>query len=270
VSDPDSTTPPLRSARLAQLCEACGYEIDGLEEQSRCPECGRDLSESDPARRRVGSAWQRAIRSYHAGLRRAIVLLPAAAFTAASVLWAPARTMRAVRIERRGMRAMTLANITIAATILTAPTHASIREFVLDLWPAALPSPAAVFGPTLRAAFTVLTLAMWFALLVSLTRIERFGVVFFSKRRAWRVTPTVALVVTAHASFLWIAAAMMAVLAPPFVAWVSAEAPLEVARYLIGTKVIAGPLGFIAGMTWFELTTFLGVRACRFANEPRD
>lgn len=168
------------------------------------------------------------------------------------------------------MRALTLANVVIAATILTAPTHAPVREFVLDLWPAALPSPAAVFGPTLRAAFAVLSFGMWLALLLSLTRIERFGVVFFSKRRSWRVTPTVALVVTAHASFLWIAAASAAVLAPSLVAWLSAELPLSVARYLIGTKVIAGPLGFIAGMTWFELTTFLGVRACRFANEPRE
>lgn len=178
--------------------------------------------------------------------------------------------MRGVRIEARGMRGLTIANIAIAASVLTAPTHAAIREFVLDLWPAAVPSPAAVFGPTLRAAFTGMTFALWLGLLLSLTRIERFGVVFFSKRRMWRVTPTVALVVTAHASFLWIAAAAAAVLAPSLVAWLSAELPLSTARYLIGTKVIAGPLGFIAGMTWFEFTTFLGVRACRFANEPRD
>lgn len=269
MSDPDLATPPLPSPRLALLCEACGYEIDGPDEKTRCPECGRALAESDPTTRREGSAWQRAIRSHRAGLGRAAFLLPAAALTAASVLWAPTRTMRKVRIERRSMRALTLANIVIAATILTAPTHSQVREVVLDLWPAALPSPAAVFGPTLRTTFTVCTFALWLGLLLTLTRIERYGVVFFSKRRAWRVTPTVALVVTAHASFLWIAAAAMAVLAPPLVAWMASELPLGAARYLIGLKVIAGPLGFIAGMTWFELTTFLGVRACRFANEPR-
>lgn len=252
------------------LCEACGYEIDGLDDQSRCPECGRDLAASDPALRRPGSAWQRAIRVHPAGLGRAVMLLPAAAATAASIVWAPARTMRAARIEPRGMRALTLANIVIAAAILTAPTHAPIREFALDLWPAALPSPASIFGPTLRVAFAGFTLCTWLALLIALTRIERLGVVFFSRRRAWRVTPTVALVVTAHASFLWIAAAACAVLAPSTIGWLSAELPLNIARYLVGAKVIAGPLGFIAGMTWFEFTTFLGVRACRFANPPRD
>lgn len=259
-----------RGARPALLCEACGYEIEGLEEQAKCPECGRELSESDPAKKRKGSAWQRALRERRAGLARVAMLVPAAAMTALSVVWSPSRTMRGVRIESRGMRALTLANIVIASSILTAPTHAGVREFVLDLWPASIASPAAVFGPTLRWAFGAAAFAMWFGLFVSLTRIERMGVVFFSKRRAWRVTPTVALVVTGHASFLWMGAAALAVLAPSLVGWMSAELPLWLARYVIGSKVIAGPLGFVAGMTWFEWTTFLGVRACRYANEPRE
>ncbi|HEX8877036.1 MAG TPA: hypothetical protein VF777_09830 [Phycisphaerales bacterium] len=267
MSETSATTP---TTPLALLCESCGYEIEGLEDQSRCPECGRGLAESRPEIKRTGSAWQRAIASHGAGIGRALAMLPAAAFTAWSVVWSPATTMRRVRIERRGMRALTLANIAIAGAILAAPSHASVREFVLDLWPASLPSPASIFGPTLRAAFAAMTFFVWCGLLLALTRIERLGVVFFSSRRAWRVTPTIALVVTAHASFLWIAAASLAVLAPPVVAWVSAELPLSVARYLIGTKVIAGPLGFVAGMTWFEWTTFLGVRACRYANEPRE
>lgn len=254
---------------MPMLCERCGYEIEGLEDQALCPECGRPLADSSPEITRPGSAWQRALSGRPSGVMRAMSLVPAAVVTLGAVVLNPPGTMRRVRIDADGMRLLTFANITIAAAVLASATHGAIREFVLDVWPSGLGSPAALFGPTLRPVFAVATLAMWFVLFVSLTRIERFGVRFFSKRRGWRVSATVALVVTAHASFLWIAAAGLAVLGPSVVAWLSDALPLSVSRYLIGTKVIAGPLGFVAGMTWFELTTFLGVRACRYANEPR-
>ena len=41
------------------LCENCGYVLNGLPPDSRCPECGRPTSESDPALRTM-TAWERA------------------------------------------------------------------------------------------------------------------------------------------------------------------------------------------------------------------
>lgn len=187
----------------------------------------------------------------------------------AAVITHPPRLMRRVRIAPRGLRLLTLINTTIAAAILTGPSDTPIREFVLDLWPSGIVSPATLLGPTLRPAFGAATFAMWLALLLSLTLIERLGVQFFSRRRGWRISSTVTLAITAHASFLWIFAAGFAVLAPTLLALLADGLPPGVAKYLIGLKVIAGPLGFILGMTWFELITFLGVRVSRYANEPR-
>jgi hypothetical protein len=42
----------------AMLCEACGYVLNGLPEDSRCPECGQPIADSSPALRRP-PAWER-------------------------------------------------------------------------------------------------------------------------------------------------------------------------------------------------------------------
>src|SRR3954466_5845360 len=40
------------------LCEACGYTLNGLPEDGRCPECGKPVAESLGARR-TAPAWER-------------------------------------------------------------------------------------------------------------------------------------------------------------------------------------------------------------------
>ncbi len=48
---------PVIPAETDLLCEACGYTLNGLPADSRCPECGRAIAESLPSHRGP-SAWE--------------------------------------------------------------------------------------------------------------------------------------------------------------------------------------------------------------------
>lgn len=180
--------------------------------------------------------------------------------------------MRAVRIAPQRMRTLTLAWTAPSAALLAWHSHAFLREELLRFWPWGLPSPALFFGPQLVPLVALAAFALWLGLLLALTRIERFGVEFFGARRGWRITPDVSLVITAHASPFWLLSAILAVslgrALESLVMWGPLDHLPRLVNWLSSATAFAGATGFLIGMIWFEWTTFLGVRACRYANPP--
>lgn len=207
--------------------------------------------------------WQRAWRD-----RRG--LLPVAwVVSTVQGLVAPGRQLRNASIVASGARPLLLLNTFIAATLLTMQSAVAITAFIISIWPVfAAPTPAVLLGPTWRPASFAFVFLLWFALLSALTRIERIGIHFYSRRRTWRIGKVLSLVGTAHASGAWIVAALGARLLPIAMEALADALPGAISIHLASVRLIAAPLGFIGGMIWFELATFFGLRACRYGNPP--
>ena len=244
------------------LCEKCGYEVSDLPADSVCPECAAPIADSLPSRR-PGTRWQRAWRSRTARLPIAWLV------TTAFGLLTPGRQLRRASIVREGAGALLTINITLGALLLTLQSATTIASAIISVWPVSfLPTPAVLLGPTWRPASFVLAFLMWLGLISALTRIERIGIHFYSRRRSWRINSVLSLVGTAHASGAWIAAALLARLLPIGMERLADALPGAISIHLAGTRLIAAPLGFIAGMIWFEMATYFGLRACRYGNPP--
>jgi hypothetical protein len=83
------------------LCENCGYVLNGLPPDSRCPECGRPAAESDPALRGP-TAWE---RPRTAGAAAAFLT------TSAAVLFRPTRFYRTLATRTDTPRATVFAQL---------------------------------------------------------------------------------------------------------------------------------------------------------------
>lgn len=182
----------------------------------------------------------------------------------------PSRQLRRAAIIPDGSRALLTINVALASILLTLQSVGTIAAMIVAFWPIALlPSPAVALGPTWQPTALTLVFLLWFLLISMLTRIERIGIHFYSRRRSWRIDPVLSLVGTAHASGAWIGAALLARLLPFALEAAANSLPAAIAIHLAGIRLMAAPLGFIAGMIGFELATFFGLRACRYGNHPR-
>lgn len=234
------------------LCEACGYEVDGLPSHERCPECGRPVAASFPEVR-TGSPWQRR--------PGALGLLD----TWERVLVRPRQTFDTVSVvpDARGMLAINLALASLLIATLTgslawrinAPEHAAIPTWIL--WT----------GRAMLAGMTT------FIVLGALTKVEELGIRFWGPRRGWRITPAIAHVVCAHASVGWVLGCVVALLGHTL-GWSLAG---YTNRHNVG--ILRGPmqlapitlpvLGLVAGMLIFEVLVYIGMVRMRYANRPR-
>lgn len=237
------------------LCESCGYEIGGLAESGNCPECGRPISDSLPSKR-PGSPWQ-IRRSFPAWLRTNYLMVRR-----------PREVFDRIRVDFRGMGSLLFTNLLIAGALIS-----SVWIDTLIGFPARnvrnAPTQVMILAYAKSAAIGIGAVGV---LLFLLTLIEALGIMFFGRRRGWRITGRVACQICAHASVGWILAAAFSLLS--LVVWLNLSSVglgalverASVAGYLLASIPL---LGFFAGMFIFELLVYTGVRRCRFANAPR-
>lgn len=255
------------------LCEGCGYRLaaDGSVHvragsagpgtapgpTARCPECGLRVEESLP-HHRDGTAWQRS-----RGLA-AWVLTGAAVFTA------PRALFRRARPERDSARSLRLINCAVAATLIALAWTPIWVEQGLRVVHG--PDAARAYSPALTAAWTLTGVGALTLLLLTLCRIEIWGVRFFGRLREWRVTPAVAETAIALSSYGWIVGA--AVLAVP--AWWPSllqggprwrDVPVLGELVPTGASVLPAAAGVLAVVV-FETLVYVGVRRMRYANRP--
>jgi hypothetical protein len=246
---------------LSLLCEGCGYELEGVGAQGRCPECGRLAAESRPDHR-AGSGWQRSPGLFSWAL------------TCKRVLVGPGTEFSRVSLGR-GCTGLLIVNVAVAAALIVAP------------WTGVLVGdPArAARGGGYESAVLLLSFVVQAALgavgLYLATAASAAAVVALGRSRGWRLTRRAAWCVACHASAGWIVAGVMPLLL--MAVWytvgtllkipVTGVVPGRVRGMQVSWQTVLGAgapvLGFALGTAVFLVRLLAGARVCRFATEPR-
>lgn len=249
-------------------CEACGYDLAGLDLHEKCSECGRSVLASMP-QTRPGSAWQQ--RPSIAAWWR----------TSWATLCQPAVLFSSVRIEFRGGLSLAIINCLLAAAMLVLPWAGTligdpVRSVRLSQTSRGLSSPAReLLAFSWVVPIQILVVA---ALLLLGTLFEFIGIRFIAGRRRWKLTRAGAWQVCAHATVGWLGLALapMFALAAMYVLQFVFPSTLAITVDLrraglgmtsVGTLLLwTVPLGlFIAGVFVFELLVHIGVGRCKHA-----
>ncbi len=221
-------------------CEACGYPLSDAVPDGDCPECGRAVLDSSPARR-TGPAWRHQ--------RHPVAWLQ----TAGALATRPRRFFRTLDLTGGNGAARVFLAINVACCV--AGLTAALA------WTGDLPG-ALVWGYAMVAGKAI----------VALTYLEAAGVAFFSKQHGWPITLARAERLACYASVGWFPAVLGLWLAwrgtqsDAFADW-AARAGLPTAAEPIGWAVVL--VGFGVAILGFELLVWVGVRATRFAAIPR-
>lgn len=215
----------------ALLCETCGYPLDGLPPAGVCPECATPIARSMPDAR-PGSPWQQ-----RAGVGSLLA-------TWWLLVIRPRSAWKRIAIRARPAASLLLLTVACAALLPALATATPTLKFGRPSWWA---YPVAFFAVT------------WFVTL-ALTSIEFTGIRFFGRQRGWRITPTVALVICAHASVGWLlgGGAMGA-------AWLIGANTPRLNDTVLWAVVLTPYLG---GMCLFSLLAGAGFHELRFVNDP--
>ena len=225
------------------LCESCGYSLRDLHRSGDCPECGRLIGLSDPARR-TGLPWQqrRSVRNWVASCALMVV-----------------RPLYAFDRMRVGA---------VAPGSIPDPSGIRHARFFLAFM-------AALAGVVYWRLSVVITgQSAWLSsllapvVLIVLTYIEAMGITYFARKHDWRVPWPLAQRIVCYASVGWLPAMVLlpplillqdqAPFLPRWATWIPLRG--ELTDWLI--IVIVGGIASL----WFETLVWLGVRRLRFAN----
>jgi len=227
------------------LCERCGYVLEGLDERGACPECGQKIAESLPSRR-MGTPFQIA-PGWRGFVKQCAMLLRQ-----------PKELFGRMEVVNNSNPLLFVWATGLAALSLIAPIGA-IAVFDND-------------DIELRIAAVLMPLVLWMPALFAfmfLVWLERIGVVFFSRKRGWRVSKPLAQAICANAAPGWIAAGVLMHLGLGLMLLIH-RVMYDFPRTWwpwVETAAAAMPvLGFIAGMLIFETLVYIGVRRCKYAN----
>jgi len=114
--------------------------------------------------------------------------------------------------------------------------------------------------------------AMGILLLVALTAIERLGLRTIGRAHGYRITPTIARVITDYASIGWLIGSALLVLslltwfAPPLYRENGLTPPLLLRSQVVLWYPVAA---ILIGLLVFETLAYIGLQRCKFANTPR-
>jgi hypothetical protein len=111
-----------------------------------------------------------------------------------------------------------------------------------------------------------------FLLLLALAAIERLGLRTIGRAHGYRITPTIARVITDYASIGWLIGSALLVLslltwfAPPLYRENGLNPPLLLRSEVVLWYPIAA---ILIGLLVFETLAYIGLQRCKFANTPR-
>jgi len=223
------------------LCEDCGYALKGLQPQGDCPECGLAIEASSPVIR-TGPGWQD-----KPGPQPGLNILMA-------LIRDPKHFFRTMRVDGSNSYPRLFLILTAAGI--------GLGWFVGARWGYGADAESAMIQTGI-VALSVMVLSY----------IEALGVVFFSRRRGWRVRMRLAERIVCYCSIAWVPAALVVGLA----LILNAQGMIDRAmRGLLGvwgtwqSVELMVLIGAIA-MLWFEILVWIGVRQTRHANaHPPD
>ena len=222
--------------RVDDLCERCGYELQGLDPAGLCPECGLGIAASDPVHR-GGLPWQDR-------------QTPGAWLATAG---------RVVASPRHSFRVMRVGGSNAAARLFML----SVAMFVgvgwgLFAWAVEERPPVVAWGLGMVAAKSA----------VLLTYIETLGVAGFSRRRGWRVPFALAERVACYAAVGWVLVAFILaqIIMLMNAGYFDAAAAGRLGSWNADYGLLVWMFCIAVALLGFEVLIGTGIRQVRYAN----